>query len=110
MGSALWVAYGLSFAGAEVNFWGIPLTGNSFALVGVGFVVLQAAFSSWVSVVPDAFALALTFGYMRGGSPHVLVLRFQHWRLQRQLKGRAKHLKLVAKDRNMPRDSDRFLH
>src|SRR5262249_50082077 len=36
MGSALWVAYGLSFGRQQTNFWGLPVSGNVFALIGVG--------------------------------------------------------------------------
>jgi membrane associated rhomboid family serine protease len=110
MMSALWVAYGLSFGRTQINFWGIPVTGNGFALIGVGFMALSAVFGPWQAVVPEAFGLGLTYGYMRGLSPRLAWLRFQNWRLQRSLQGRAKHLKLVAKDRNTPSDSDRYLH
>ncbi|HVP61035.1 MAG TPA: DUF1751 domain-containing protein [Myxococcaceae bacterium] len=109
MGSALWVAYGLSFGRRQVNFWGIPLSGNMFALIGVGFVVLTGVFSSPLLVVPSALALLLTWAYLRLGGPSDWLLRLQSWRLQRQLRSRSKHLTLVSPDRNTPRDSDRFL-
>src|SRR5215831_47552 len=47
MGSALWVAYGLGFGRHQTNFWGLPVSGNVFALIGVGFVFLSGAFSSF---------------------------------------------------------------
>ena len=109
MGSALWVAYGLSFRRQQVNFWGLPVSGNVFALIGVGFVFLNGAFSSFLLVVPDAVALLLTWVYLRLGGPSEWLLRVQGWRLQRQLKTRSKHLSLVSPDRNTPRDSDRFI-
>jgi membrane associated rhomboid family serine protease len=109
MGSALWVAYGLSFGRQQTNFWGLPVSGNVFALIGVGFVFLDGAFSSFYRVIPEAFGLALTWGYLRLGGPSDWLLRFQSWRLQRQLRSRSKHLTLVSPDRNTPRDSDRFL-
>ncbi len=46
MGRALWVAYGLSFGRRQTNFWGLPVSGNVFALIGVGFVFLNGAFSA----------------------------------------------------------------
>jgi len=109
MGSALWVAYGLGFGRRQTNFWGLPVSGNVFALIGVGFVFLSGAFSSFLLVVPSAVALLLTWGYLRLGGPSDWLLRMQSWRLQRQLRSRSKHLSLVSPDRNTPRDSDRFL-
>lgn len=108
--SALWVAYGLSFGRNQVNFWGIPMTGNVLALVGVGFVLLNAVFGSPWSVVPDLFGIAFAYAYVRGPTPRHALLRFQSWRFQRQLKTRSRHLRVVSEDRNMPRDSDRYLH
>lgn len=109
MGSALWVAYGLGFGRRQTNFWGLPVSGNVFALIGVGFVFLSGAFSSFLYVVPAALALLLTWAYLRIGGPSDWLLRLQGWRLQRQLRSRSKHLTLVSPDRNTPRDSDRFL-
>ncbi|HET9158864.1 MAG TPA: DUF1751 domain-containing protein [Myxococcaceae bacterium] len=109
MGSALWVAYGLSFGRRQTNFWGLPVSGNMFALIGVGFVFLNGAFSRFVAVVPAAVALLLTWVYLRLGGPSDWLLRMQSWRLQRQLRTRSKHLTLVSPDRNTPRDSDRFI-
>jgi membrane associated rhomboid family serine protease len=109
MGSALWVAYGLSFGRQQTNFWGLPVSGNVFALIGVGFVFLNGAFTSFYGVIPEALGLGLTWCYLRLGGPWDWLLRFQGWRLQRQLRSRSKHLTLVSPDRNTPRDSDRFL-
>jgi membrane associated rhomboid family serine protease len=109
MGSALWVAYGLSFGRRQTNFWGLPVSGNVFALIGVGFVFLNGAFQGFVFVVPEAVALLLTWAYLRLGGPGSWILRLQGWRLQRQLRTRSKHLTLVSPDRNTPRDSDRFI-
>jgi membrane associated rhomboid family serine protease len=109
MGSSLWVAYGLSFGRRQTNFWGLPVSGNVFALIGVGFVFLNGAFSSFLLVIPEAVALLLTWAYLRLGGPSDWFLRVQSWRLQRQLRTRSKHLTLVSPDRNTPRDSDRFI-
>ena len=109
MGSALWVAYGLSFGRQQTNFWGLPVSGNMFAIIGVGFVFLNGAFSGFYRELPAGIALLLTWGYLRLGGPSDWFLRFQGWRLQRQLRSRSKHLTLVSPDRNTPRDSDRFL-
>jgi hypothetical protein len=108
--SALWVGYGLSYGARHTQFWGLPMTGNVFALLGVGFVFLQGAFYDWVAIVPDAFALALTYGYFTVGSPYSLWLRLGSWRLKRKVQRKTVHLRLLEKDRNMPKDSDRYLH
>ncbi|MBI3184533.1 MAG: rhomboid family intramembrane serine protease [Myxococcales bacterium] len=110
MASIVWVAYGLSFGRRMTNFWGLPVSGNVLALIGVGFVALTAVFSGWQLVVPEVFALLLTFLYVRVGSPRVFWLRLQSWRLQRQLKARSRHLRVIGGERNMPGDSDRYLH
>ncbi len=110
--TVLWVAFGLAWGRGQTNFWGIPMTGNTLALIGVGFVVLNAAFAGWQHVVPSAFAIALTWGYMRVGSPRMLWLRFQSWRLQRQLKGprRSRNHLRVAGDREEEPPRDRYLN
>ncbi|MHB8875718.1 MAG: DUF1751 domain-containing protein [Myxococcaceae bacterium] len=111
MTTALWVAYGLSFGHRQTGFWGMPVTGNVLALIGVGFVFLNGAFGGWLQIIPEAFALLLTFIYVKVGTPHMLWLRFWSWRMLRQQKARSKHLTVVGgDDRNTPKDSDRYLH
>lgn len=110
MSLAVWVAFGLSLGRAGTNFWGIPVSGNVLALIGIGFVFLQGAFDGWLVVVPAGLAILLTAGYVRLGGPEMWWLRLQSWRLHRRLRGRSKHLKVVAPDRNTPGSSDRYLH
>lgn len=111
MGTIVWVAYGLSYGRGQTNFWGIPVSGNVFALIGIGFVVLRAFYArDWRPVAPEVLGIALIIVYLKLGSPRIWWLRFQSWRLQRQLRARSTHLRLIAKDRNTPRDSDRYLH
>ncbi|MGQ0505307.1 MAG: DUF1751 domain-containing protein [Myxococcaceae bacterium] len=107
---SLWVAYGLSFGSRQTNFWGVPLSGNVFALIGAGFTFLQGVFSSFWMIVPEALALGMTFLYVRGYSPGLLWTRFQSWRLRGQLKSRSKHLKVIGRDRNIRGGSDDFMH
>lgn len=112
MTTALWVAFGLSWGNRQTGFWGMPVTGNVLALIGVGFVVLQAAFarSIW-GVVPEALAILMTYGFVKLNFPSGPLERFNSWRLRRQLDRRRNHLNVVSGDkRNMPNDSDRFLH
>lgn len=110
MAGAVWVAYGLANGSRPMNFWGLGVTGNIFALIGAGFVFLNAAFVGLSAVVPDAFALLFTFLASRGVSPGRLWERLRSWQLERTLKRRSSQLRVVSDDRNMPRDSDRFLH
>lgn len=112
MGTSLWVAYGLAHGRGQTNFWGIPLSGNTFALIGAGFIFLDGAYASpqWLGVVPHVFGLALTLVYIKLGSPRFFWLRFTSWRLQRRMRRRSKYLTLVSKERNIGGDSDRFLH
>lgn len=111
MAGSLWVAYGLANGPRQINFWGLPVTGNVFALIGAGFIFLNAAFGGLAAVVPDAFALLFTFLASRGVSPGPLWTRFRSWSLERSLKRRASHLQVIAGEkRNMPSDSDRYLH
>jgi membrane associated rhomboid family serine protease len=111
MAGIIWVGYGLSFGRMQTNFWGMPVTGNLLALMGVGFVVLNAVFGGWRAVVPEAFGLLLTFLYLRVGTPRLLWLRIQSWRLRRQLKGRSRHLTVVkGEGERPPSGSDRYLH
>jgi membrane associated rhomboid family serine protease len=119
LGSVIWVGYGLSFGRAQTNFWGIPVTGNVLALIGVGFVLLQVLFNygqtgSWMLAVrpslPELYGIALVAAYLKLGSPRVWLLRLQSWRFQRQFRIRSKHLRVISKDRNTSRDSDRYLH
>jgi membrane associated rhomboid family serine protease len=110
MGIAVWVAFGLMLGRAGTNFWGLPVSGNVLALIGVGFVFLEGAFYGWLLVVPSVLGLLLAAGYLRVGGPEMWWLRLQSWRLQRRLRGRSKHLKVVAPDRNTPGSSDRYLH
>ena len=42
---SLWVAYGLQIGRGQTNFWGLVVTGNVLALIGAGFVFLNAAFA-----------------------------------------------------------------
>jgi membrane associated rhomboid family serine protease len=106
MSSILWVSYGLYLGRGQTNFWGMPVTGNVFAGIGAGFVVLNSLFSSWLHHLPELFGLCISFAYVRGGSPRALWLRLQHWRLQRQLRGRSRHLRVISEER----PDDRYLN
>lgn len=111
MTGALWVAYGLWVGHRQTNFWGLPLTGTQFALVGVGFVTLNGVFYGAAVVLPSAFALGFTYLTAHGMTPGGLWQRLRSWQLTRRLNRRSTKLKVIAGNkRNMPNDSDRFLH
>jgi membrane associated rhomboid family serine protease len=108
---SLWVAYGLHIGRGQANFWGFPMTGNVLAMVGAGFVFLNAAFAGLSYVIPEAFGLFFTFLYVRGAQPSLLWLRFRSWQLDRDLKKRSSHLKGIdGGRRNVGGDSDKYLH
>ena len=108
---SLWVAYGLQIGRGQTNFWGLAVTGNVLALIGAGFVFLNAAFAGIATVVPEAFGLFFTFLYMRGAQPSLFWLRFRSWQLDRDLKKRSAHLKGIdGGKRNVGGDSDKYLH
>lgn len=113
MASILWVAYGLTMGRGQTNFWGIPLSGNAFAGIGAGFVVLGVltrgdnVVQGFFLQLPDVLGLLFVFVYLKGANPRRLWLHLQHWRLQRQLRGRARNLRVVSHDR--PSD-DQYLN
>jgi membrane associated rhomboid family serine protease len=110
MTSAVWVAYGWSIGRGQTGLWGMPVTGNALAWIGVGFVVLQGVFSSPLSVLPQLLVIGFSYVYVNVGTPRMLVLKLQQWKIQRDLRSRSKHLRVVSKDRNTSADSDRFIH
>jgi membrane associated rhomboid family serine protease len=112
LASILWVAYGLVIGRGQTNFWGIPLSGNAFAGIGAGFVLLGVLTSGnnvaegFLYQLPEVLALLMVFVYMRGASPRRLWLSLQHWRLQRQVRSRARNLRVISSER----PNDRFLN
>ncbi len=106
MATLAWVTYGLSIGRGQSNFWGIPVTGNVLAAIGAGFVLLRCLTASWTSQFPELFALVIAFVASRGFNPRHLLLRVQHWRLQRQLRGRSRHLRVISEER----PDDRYLN
>lgn len=107
MTSVIWVAYGLSFGKGQTNFWGIPVTGYIFAAIGAGFVLLGGVFGSFYNVIPDLIALVVVYAYVEGSSPRSWWRTFRHRRMQKELRDRSKHLRVVEKER---RDRDQFLN
>ena len=69
MGSALWVAYGLSFGRQQTNFWGLPVSGNVFALIGVGFVFLERSLLQLPAGHSGGRGAPADLGIPEGGRP-----------------------------------------
>jgi membrane associated rhomboid family serine protease len=108
---ALWVAYGLLIGRAQTNFWGLPVTGNMLALIGAGFVGLNAVFGGIRGAIPELFALAFTWLVVRGYSPGRLWTWLRSRQLEKDLRRRASHLRSVDGGKRGPtRDRDQFLN
>jgi hypothetical protein len=106
----LWVAYGLGFRRSTIRFWSLPVTGYTFAAIGLAFSLLSGLFGSWLAIVPDLLAAALTFLVVHEAFPGGLWTRFRSWQLERDLRKRSAHLKSLDGGRASGRGSDRFLH
>ena len=97
LAGSVWVLYGLHIGRGETNFWGVPVTGNVLAAIGAGFVALGAVFSGLKHVVPEALALALSWGYVRGFTPRKLWLQARALWMERQLRRRTKRLRMISR-------------
>jgi len=107
----VWVAYGWALGRLQTGFWGLPLSGNALAWIGVGFVVLQAAFARSIApVIPEILVVVFAYVYVKVGTPRALVLRLRQWKIQRELRARSRHLRVVSRDRNSNSGSDRYIH
>lgn len=105
-----WVGLGFRYRRSMMQFWNIPVTGYTFALIGLAFSLFNALYGSWLLIVPDLVAAGLTFLVVHEDAPGSWWLRFRSWQLSRDLKKRASHLQSLDGGRNMGRDSDKFLH
>lgn len=112
MASTVWVGYGLAIWAGQTSLFGFSMTGRTFAAIGVLIPAMGAVFSGPLGLLPDFLGIALAFLVLRGrASPSDLLERFGSWRLQRQLKKRSSRLQVLSGDgRNMPKDSDKYLH
>ncbi len=111
LSSVTWVGFGCAMWRSTLLLFGFPVTGRTFALLGLGFTLLNVVFTSPVVLAAHLFALALTFGYARFGLPASLFGRLSSWRLRRDLEKRSSHLRaLDGGRRNVGSGSDKFLH
>jgi membrane associated rhomboid family serine protease len=108
---ALTVAMGMLQPGAQVYFYMVlPVTARQLMFLSWGLIALFIVFSH--GIVPYLTAIggigmgfALTLG---SGEPRRWWLRIQAARLERQLKRRASHLRVIPK--NGEQKSDKYLH
>lgn len=100
--TALWITYGLVawFSRSQIGFWGTPLNGNTFALIGLGFVIIGAAFNGLRSVLPELMTAGLSYAYMYraymyGGKNDFIrriELKYYNWKLSRLKNKRGLHV------------------
>jgi len=87
--TTLWITFGLSahFSRELLQFWGTPITGKTFAMIGLGFVVLAGVFNGFFPVLPELLTAALCYLYMyRGRSSSFfrrIEVRYYEWKLRR---------------------------
>jgi len=87
--TTLWIIFGLAahFSHEMLNFWGTPVRGKTFALIGVGFVVLSGVFGGFMPVLPDVITAALCYLYMYRHRvfrvKNQLELNYYEWKLKK---------------------------
>ncbi|MEW5740368.1 MAG: hypothetical protein AB1938_15675 [Myxococcota bacterium] len=107
----LWVGYGLWFKRSIIRFWSLPITGYTFAALGLAFSLLSGLFGSWVRIIPDLIAAGLTYLVVVQGFPGDVWTRLRSWQLNRELKKRSAHLRSLDGGRGGgDRGSDKYLH
>jgi len=106
----VWVGYGCSIWRGQTNIFGIPVTGRSFALLGLAVTLLNGIFIGVATIIPEAFGLAMTFAYALYGFPTHVWLRFRSRALERDLKRRSSHLRSVDGGRRDGDGKDDFLN
>lgn len=96
--TAVWIAFGLIAArsGQMLQFWGNPVSGRSFALLGLGFVLLSAVFGEFIFVLPELLAAGLTYGYLlkrrNFDVKRRIELLYYNWKLRRLKAKRGFHV------------------
>ncbi len=101
--NALIVAWAMLFPDRQVNIWGIlPVTGRTLALLVLGGTALAAVMSGRLEgfggFAPHLVAIAIAWIQARGLGGRRLGSQARQWWAERDVKRRAKHLKVVRKD------------
>jgi len=111
--TTLWIIYGLAahFSHERLNFWGTPVTGKTFALIGLGFVVLSAVFSGVMPVLPELFTALLCYVYMYRHTvrywKNQAALKYYDWKLKK-LRSRSNFKVIPGSKTGGTRASDKF--
>ena len=115
--TTLWIVFGLAahFSGEMLNFWGAPITGKTFALIGVGFVALSAVFGGILPVLPELITAGLCYIYMfRHRTLRIknkLELRYYDWKLKKlKNKTKLRVIKGSRDDQNSDGGSGPIIH
>jgi membrane associated rhomboid family serine protease len=104
---ALWVAQGLLIGPGRISWFGFPITGYAFAVIGAAFTLLAGITGSWAAVVPQLLGLVVTIAWVQGYTPSQLWLRFRSNQLERDLKRRSSHLSVIQ---GQKKDRDSYLN
>lgn len=104
---AMWIAQGLIVGPGRLNWFGFPVSGYAFAVIGAAFTLLSAVTGAWFAVVPQLLGIGITVAWVQGYTPSQLWLRFRSRQLERDLRKRASHLSIIDGKKN---DRDQYLN
>lgn len=97
--NALLVAWAMLYPDRQVNIWGVlPLTGKTLALLVAFGTVLYGIASGFAAFSPHLIAIAIAWVQARGLGGRRIGSQARHWWAEREMRRRAKHLKVVRKD------------
>lgn len=97
--NALLVAWAMLYPDRQVNLWGVlPLTGKTLAMLVAFGTVLYAIASGLAAFTPHLVAIAIAWIQARGIGGRRFGSQARQWWAERDMKRRAKHLKVVRKD------------
>lgn len=101
--NALIVAWAMLYPDRQVNIWGVlPVTGRTLALLVLGGTVLAAVMTGKLhgfgGFAPHLVAIAIAWVQARGLGGRRFGGQARQWWAEREMRRRAKHLKVVRKD------------
>jgi membrane associated rhomboid family serine protease len=100
---ALLVAWAMLFPDSQVNIWGVlPVTGRTMALLVLGGTVLAVVMTGRLhgfgGFAPHLVAIGIAWVQSRGVGGRRIGWQARQWWADREMRRRAKHLKVVRKD------------
>jgi membrane associated rhomboid family serine protease len=101
--NALIVAWAMLFPDRQVNIWGVlPVTGKTMALLVLGGTVLAVVMTGKLhgfgGFAPHLVAIGIAWVQSRGVGGRRIGWQARQWWADREMRRRAKHLKVVRKD------------